>query len=64
MRKKPEERPSSAEELADRLASCEVGAWTKEDTKRWWALGSVGRDGEHPEAPGAVDCEGATQPVT
>ncbi len=38
LRKNPVHRPSSAEELADRLSDCDVVAWTKQDSKRWWQL--------------------------
>jgi len=53
LRKKPDERPSSAEELTDRLSSCEVGAWTNEDAKRWWQLRFADGDGAHPGTSGA-----------
>jgi serine/threonine-protein kinase len=49
LRKQPGDRPGSAEALAQRLADCDVGAWTNEDAKRWWQLrfagGSGGSDG-------------------
>lgn len=36
--KRPSERPSSASELADLLAACQVGsAWTRADARTWWA---------------------------
>ena len=38
LRKNPGERPSSAEELANRLSDCDVGAWTNQDAQRWWQL--------------------------
>ena len=38
LRKNPVDRPSSAEELANRLSDCDVAAWTKQDAKRWWQL--------------------------
>jgi serine/threonine-protein kinase len=34
--KRPSERPSSAWELADRLAQCVGSPWTREDARRWW----------------------------
>lgn len=35
--KRPSERPSSASELADLLANCQVGsAWTRDDARTWW----------------------------
>lgn len=36
LRKDPVDRPESAEALADRLAGCEVAAWTNQDAQRWW----------------------------
>ncbi len=36
LRKEPGDRPGSAEELANRLSDCDVVAWTKQDSKRWW----------------------------
>jgi len=42
LRKDPVDRPSSAEELADRLSRCDVGAWTRHDAKRWWQLETPG----------------------
>ncbi len=38
LHKNPVDRPSSAEELAIRLAHCDVAAWTKQESKRWWQL--------------------------
>jgi len=39
LEKKPEKRPQTALELAERLAACEIREpWTKEDAQRWWAL--------------------------
>jgi serine/threonine-protein kinase len=38
LRKNPVDRPSSAEELANRLSDCGVVAWTKQDSERWWQL--------------------------
>lgn len=38
LRKNPADRPSSAEELANRLSGCDVVAWTKKDSKQWWQL--------------------------
>jgi hypothetical protein len=34
--KRPSDRPSSAWELADRLARCVESPWTREDARRWW----------------------------
>jgi serine/threonine-protein kinase len=35
--KSPADRPSSARDLADRFARCELGSsWTREDARRWW----------------------------
>jgi serine/threonine-protein kinase len=34
--KKPEDRPSSAQELSDLLADCGVPEWTREDASEWW----------------------------
>jgi serine/threonine-protein kinase len=46
LRKQPGDRPGSAEALAQRLADCDVGAWTNQDAQRWWQLrfadGTVG----------------------
>jgi serine/threonine-protein kinase len=38
LRKSPSDRPSTAEELADRLADCAVVAWTQPEAKHWWQL--------------------------
>jgi serine/threonine-protein kinase len=38
LRKNPVDRPSSAEELANRLSDCAVVAWTNQDSHRWWQL--------------------------
>ena len=39
LEKKPEKRPQTALELAERLAACEIREpWTREDAQRWWAL--------------------------
>ena len=39
LEKKPEKRPQTALELAERLATCEIREpWTQEDAQRWWAL--------------------------
>ena len=39
LEKKPEKRPQTALELAERLAPCEFREpWTQEDAQRWWAL--------------------------
>jgi serine/threonine-protein kinase len=48
LRKKPEDRPTSAEELADRLARCDAGEWTKEDAASWWQLHSEGTSAALP----------------
>jgi serine/threonine-protein kinase len=41
--KRPADRPVSARELADRLASCEVESrWSREDARRWWEMRSEG----------------------
>jgi hypothetical protein len=35
--KRPEDRPASARELADRLAQCEVeGQWSRDHARLWW----------------------------
>ena len=35
--KRPDDRPASARELADRLAECEVDEqWSREHAKLWW----------------------------
>jgi eukaryotic-like serine/threonine-protein kinase len=36
LEKAPEGRPASADELADRLQSISLPAWTKERAERWW----------------------------
>ena len=36
LRKEPDDRPGSAEELADRIARCAIDAWTQEDARNWW----------------------------
>ncbi len=39
LRKDPDDRPGSADALADMLADCDVGpAWNKQDAKQWWQL--------------------------
>jgi len=38
LRKDPEARPHSAEELDTRLAGCQVAVWTNQDAKRWWEV--------------------------
>ncbi len=39
LEKKPEKRPQTALELAERLAACEIREpWTQKDAQRWWAL--------------------------
>ncbi len=39
LEKKPEKRPQTALELAERLAACEIREpWTGEDAQHWWAL--------------------------
>jgi serine/threonine-protein kinase len=38
LHKNPVDRPDSAEELANRLSDCDVGAWTRDEAKRWWHL--------------------------
>ncbi len=39
LEKKPERRPQTALELAERLAACEFREpWTQVDAQRWWAL--------------------------
>ena len=38
LQKEPAGRPSSAEELADRLSGCDVAAWTGNEAKSWWQL--------------------------
>ncbi len=45
LRKNPADRPSSAEELGNRLSNCDVGAWTNQDAKRWWRLRSADSNG-------------------
>jgi len=35
--KKPEERPRSAYELAEKLSACGLPAWTREDARAWWS---------------------------
>jgi tRNA A-37 threonylcarbamoyl transferase component Bud32 len=45
LHKKPVDRPSSAEELADRLSKCDVVAWTKHEAKSWWQLRFAGGNG-------------------
>jgi hypothetical protein len=42
LHKKPVDRPSSAEELANRLSRCDVVAWTKHEAKSWWQLRFTG----------------------
>jgi serine/threonine protein kinase len=51
LRKKPDDRPSSTEELASRLAGCDVDAWTPADAKSWWQRNSV----EGDDSPGTDD---------
>jgi eukaryotic-like serine/threonine-protein kinase len=34
--KQPGDRPDSAWELAERLATCPLPLWTREDARRWW----------------------------
>jgi serine/threonine-protein kinase len=36
LEKRPEGRPASAREVADRLAACGLPAWTAEDATAWW----------------------------
>jgi serine/threonine-protein kinase len=36
LRKDPDDRPGSAEELADRIARCDVDSWTQEAASNWW----------------------------
>lgn len=38
LRKSRVDRPGSAEELSDRLASCEALDWGKQEAKSWWQL--------------------------
>jgi serine/threonine-protein kinase len=38
LRKKPVDRPSNAEELVDRLSSCEAADWGNREAKSWWQL--------------------------
>ena len=45
LHKNPVDRPSSAEDLAQRLSDCGVVAWTKQESKSWWQLRFV--DGNH-----------------
>jgi serine/threonine-protein kinase len=42
LHKEPVDRPSSAEELADRLSKCDVVCWTTHEAKRWWQLRFAG----------------------
>jgi len=49
LRKKPGERPSSAEELAERLSGVDVRAWTQKDAQSWWQLEFAERE-DRPEA--------------
>ena len=34
--KNPDDRPQSAAELYDALASCQVGKWSRRDARSWW----------------------------
>jgi hypothetical protein len=39
LEKKPEERPQTALELAERLAACKIQEpWTQENARHWWTL--------------------------
>jgi hypothetical protein len=38
LRKEPTDRPGNAEELSDRLAGCEAGAWGQQEARNWWQL--------------------------
>ena len=40
LRKKPADRPGSAEELAARLSGCEAADWGKQEAQSWWQLTS------------------------
>jgi len=42
LNKKPDDRPGSAEELADLLLSCSVAPWTQKDARDWWELRGTG----------------------
>jgi len=44
LEKKPEDRPKSANELAEQLAACNVAAWSRTDACAWWERAArVGR---------------------
>ena len=43
LEKKPEDRPKSALELAEKLAACELPAWSRDDARAWWE--DIGRSG-------------------
>ena len=34
--KDPSERPQSAQQLAEMLAACDCGTWSREDARLWW----------------------------
>ncbi len=38
LHKNPDDRPSSAEDLDERLARCNVAPWTKHQAQGWWQL--------------------------
>ena len=42
LHKEPVDRPSSADELADRLSKCDVVAWSRHEAKSWWQLRFAG----------------------
>ncbi len=45
LEKNPDDRPKSAYELAEKLSSCGVPAWTRDDARAWWeALANEAND--------------------
>jgi serine/threonine-protein kinase len=57
--KEPDDRPQTAQELADRLEALDLGRWTRADARAWWDT----HRGELTTAPaaGSVDVHASTQ---
>jgi serine/threonine protein kinase len=58
--KKPEDRPKSAGDLAERLVACDLPLWSRADACAWWKEADEARRGKPKKSKGSPHVVGAT----